>query len=41
MGHKDIETTINTYGHLYPNKQVAFAEKLDQKIDIDDKIVSR
>lgn len=41
MGHKDIETTINTYGHLYPNKQVAFAEKLDQKIDIDDKIVSQ
>lgn len=29
LGHEDIETTINTYGHLYPNKQNTVATKLE------------
>lgn len=28
LGHENIETTLNTYSHLYPNKQVELAEKL-------------
>lgn len=29
VGHKDINITLNTYGHLYPNKQKQVAEMLD------------
>lgn len=29
VGHKSIEMTLNTYGHLYPNKQIGVAELLD------------
>ena len=29
LGHERIETTMNTYAHLYPNKQVRMADKLD------------
>lgn len=29
LGHERIETTMNTYAHLYPNKQVQMADKLD------------
>lgn len=29
LGHKDIRITLNTYGHLYPNKQRSVAELLD------------
>lgn len=29
LGHKDIGITINTYGHLYPNKQKEIADLLD------------
>ncbi len=28
LGHEDIETTLGTYSHLYPNKQGELAEKL-------------
>ena len=29
LGHKDIKITLNTYGHLYPNKQRELANMLD------------
>lgn len=29
LGHERIETTLNTYGHIFPNKQGQMAEKLD------------
>lgn len=29
LGHEKIETTLNTYAHLYPNKQERMAVKLD------------
>ena len=28
LGHENIETTLETYSHLYPNKQEQVAEKL-------------
>ena len=28
LGHENIETTLNTYSHLYPNKQAELADKL-------------
>lgn len=28
LGHEKVETTLNTYGHLYPNKQEIVAQKL-------------
>lgn len=28
LGHENIQTTLETYSHLYPNKQVEAAEKL-------------
>lgn len=30
LGHEKIETTLNTYAHLYPNKQKVISEKLEQ-----------
>ena len=30
LGHEDIQTTLNTYGHLYPNKQEEIAAKLEE-----------
>ena len=27
LGHEKIETTLNTYSHLYPNKQGELAEQ--------------
>lgn len=30
LGHENIETTLNTYSHLYPDKQERLAERLDQ-----------
>ena len=30
LGHEDIQTTLNTYGHLYPNKQEEIASKLEE-----------
>ena len=31
LGHKDIQMTLNTYGHLYPSQQKKVAEMLDTK----------
>ena len=33
LGHETVDTTWNTYAHLYPNKGVALAEEL-QKMKI-------
>lgn len=30
LGHERVETTLQTYAHLYPNKQKHISEKLDQ-----------
>lgn len=30
LGHEDIETTLNTYSHLYPNKHEEVADKLNE-----------
>jgi len=30
LGHEDIKTTLQTYSHLYPNKQAEVAEKLEK-----------
>ena len=30
LGHENIETTLNTYAHLYPHKQAELAEKLEK-----------
>lgn len=30
LGHESIETTLQTYSHLYPNKQIEVANRLDQ-----------
>lgn len=30
LGHEKVETTLNTYVHLYPNKQAEIANKLDE-----------
>lgn len=32
LGHEDIKTTLNTYSHLYPNKQSEIAEMLTEYI---------
>ena len=29
LGHEKIETTLNTYSHLYPDKQEKLADRLD------------
>lgn len=28
LGHENVETTLNTYGHLYPNKHKELADYL-------------
>lgn len=30
LGHEKVTTTLNTYGHLFPNKQAGMAEKLNE-----------
>lgn len=32
LGHEDIKTTLNTYSHLYPNKQSEIAEILTEYV---------
>jgi integrase len=32
LGHKDIKTTMNTYGHLYPNADKDMAERLNELV---------
>ena len=31
LGHEKVETTLNTYAHLYPNKQTKLSERLDSE----------
>jgi integrase len=31
LGHKDIRTTMNVYGHLFPNFEDAVIERLDRR----------
>lgn len=31
LGHERIETTMNTYAHLYPNKQIQMADRLNEE----------
>lgn len=31
LGHEKVESTLNTYAHLYPNKQTKLAERLDSE----------
>lgn len=31
LGHEKVETTLNTYAHLYLNKQTELAERLDSE----------
>ncbi|MFQ9979742.1 MAG: tyrosine-type recombinase/integrase [Clostridium cadaveris] len=33
LGHEKIRTTLNTYSHLYPNKQVEVAQQLENIIN--------
>lgn len=33
LGHEDIETTLNTYSHLYPNKEEEVMNKLKEVIE--------
>ncbi|GMC03852.1 hypothetical protein K5E_04690 [Enterococcus thailandicus] len=35
LGHEDIQTTLGTYGHLYPNTNFTVAESLNNYIKID------
>lgn len=30
LGHENVETTLNTYGHLYPNKHKELADDLQK-----------
>ena len=34
LGHEDIETTLGTYGHLYPNMNREVATKLSNLIKV-------
>jgi integrase len=34
LGHEDIQTTLGTYGHLYPNTSFEVAEKLNKTINV-------
>jgi len=33
LGHEDVETTLRTYGHLYPNRHDETAKRLDDMMD--------
>ncbi len=35
LGHENIETTLQTYSHLYPNKHSEVADRLDEINDND------
>ncbi len=36
LGHEKIETTLNTYSHLYPNKQAQLADRLDGEFETEE-----
>jgi len=38
LGHEKIETTLNTYSHLYPNKQKELADKLNAQYEMEDNL---
>jgi integrase len=31
LGHERVETTLNTYSHLYPNKQRILSDRLEEE----------
>jgi len=33
LGHEKIQTTLDTYSHLYPNKQTEVAKQLENIIN--------
>lgn len=33
LGHRDIKTTMNTYGHLFPHLEEELVERLDDRFD--------
>ena len=33
LGHGDIATTMNTYGHLFPSDEERLAERLDELLE--------
>lgn len=35
LGHEDIQTTLGTYGHLYPNSNFQVADKLSNMIQLE------
>ena len=37
LGHEKIETMLNTYSHLYPNKQGELADRLEIENNREDK----
>lgn len=37
LGHEDIETTLGTYGHLYPNTNYEVASKLNGVLNVSEK----
>ena len=36
LGHEKVETTLNTYSHLYPNKQAELADRLELENEEDE-----
>ena len=34
LGHKDVETTLGVYGHLYPNTNFEVASKLNNILNL-------
>ena len=36
LGHERVQTTMETYSHLYPNKQTEVADQLDMMATKDD-----
>ena len=32
LGHEKVQTTLDTYSHLYPNKDTMISNKLDELI---------
>lgn len=39
LGHEKIETTLNTYSHLYPNKQAELADRLALLLIIEKQLI--
>ena len=39
LGHEKIETTLNTYSHLYPGKQGELADKLEIENSMEEEAV--